>query len=211
MCEQESRRVALEMAAYRYTRALEVGDHDTIAAILLEAEHDAELEQIILEINDALAAEMEDAVTREDVVLVRELARTYLPSGVPQEMEPSVPPLTVGDVIARIRTDATLRGEIEREVANLARQLHSNETPLPDDLSQRSVKQLLEQFGISVSARFQKLFRETAIFLSMGRNQGMARLAATRRQQARYTTGQERKADQDRKSDQERKADQEHE
>lgn len=193
MREQESRRVELELAAYRYTRALEQGDYKTVAALLLEAEHDTELERIILEINDALSVEVDDATMGEDAALVSELVHTHLASGVPQEIEPSIPPLTVGDVIARIGTDAALRGEVEREVASMVRQLRTDGTPLPSDLSQRSVKQLLEQFGVSVSTRFQKLFRETAIFLTMGRNQGVARLAATRRQQNQRKPDQEQK------------------
>ncbi|MGH9799894.1 MAG: hypothetical protein ACRD82_05970, partial [Blastocatellia bacterium] len=44
------------------------------------------------------------------------------------------------------------------------------------------VHRLFEQIGLSLSASFRKLFRETAIFLSMGREQQAGLLAAARRQ-----------------------------
>jgi hypothetical protein len=59
----------------------------------------------------------------------------------------------------------------------------ADESALPADLSLRGVSQLLADLGVQVSRRFHNLFRDTAILMRMGRNQGMARLAATRRQQ----------------------------
>lgn len=42
---------------------------------------------------------------------------------------------------------------------------------------------LFARLGVRASKQMQKLFSETALFLSSGRAQGMAQLAATRRQQ----------------------------
>ena len=60
MTEQQAtrlQRLAREKTAYRYTTALDNGDLDTIATILQQAERDSELEQMILEIHGAYAAE----------------------------------------------------------------------------------------------------------------------------------------------------------
>ena len=60
MTEQQAtrqRRLDREKAAYRYTTALDNGDIDTIATVLQQAERDPELEQMILGIHGAYAAE----------------------------------------------------------------------------------------------------------------------------------------------------------
>jgi hypothetical protein len=62
----------------------------------------------------------------------------------------------------------------------MAKQLQSNSTPLPAKLGLPDVAQLLKQLGVAANHQFAKLFRETAIMLSMGRQQGL--MAATRRQ-----------------------------
>ena len=64
----------------------------------------------------------------------------------------------------------------------LTEQLRLNETPLPEELTGRKLRQFFAQLGVSVSDRFRELFRETAIFLSVSREQDMARLSAARRQ-----------------------------
>lgn len=51
--------LAREKACYLYTAALDRGDFDTVAAILCQAEGDAELDRMIIEIDAALYEEME--------------------------------------------------------------------------------------------------------------------------------------------------------
>jgi hypothetical protein len=143
---------------------------------------------MILEINDQYAAELEEASHTQDAAVVAELVHTHLVSALPEnapENAPEPPLLTVGHVLARIHADAAQHGRVERGALEATRPHQSAETPLPSDLSLRGVSQLLEQLGVQVSRRFQNLFRETAIYMRMGRNQGMARMAATRQQQAR--------------------------
>jgi hypothetical protein len=188
MSEQQKRQLDLqkhsnrEKMLLRYIVTLDKGDFETIAAILQLAETDAELEQMILEINDVYAAEIEEAAHAQDAAVVRELLHTHILSALPESAtEP--PPLTVGHVIARIHADAAQRGKVEREALAATRHHQTSDTPLPADLSVRGVSHLLQQLGIEVGRRFQDLFRETAILMRMGRNQGMARLAATRHQQ----------------------------
>jgi hypothetical protein len=49
------------------------------------------------------------------------------------------------------------------------------------------LRQLFAQLGVSVSDRFQELFREAAIFLSISREQNMTRLSAARREPRRQS------------------------
>lgn len=172
-----------EKTVLRYIVALEKGDLDTVTAILQMAEQDDELEQMLLDINDIEATEIDGATHAQDAAIVRELVQTYLLSTIP-EVPPELPPLTVGSVIARIHADAAaLRVHVEPGALTATHSHQMIDTLLPVDLSLRSVRQLLEQLGVKAGRRFQDLFRETALFMRMGRNQGMARLAATRRQQ----------------------------
>lgn len=182
MNEEQKRRLTLEKTLVRYLAALEDGDFERVEAVLYDAKEDAELERMIFEVNDFYAAEMEESTQANERAVVAELVHTYLPSALP-EAPPEPPPLTVGHVLARIHADAALRGRVEREALAVTRPHQAADTPLPTDLSLRAVAQLLEDLGVQVGRRFQNLFRETAIFMRMGRNQGVARMAATRRQQ----------------------------
>lgn len=175
-----------EKMLLRYLVALDNGDFEIITTILQLAETDTELELMILEVNDIYAAEIDEVTHEQDANLVRELLHTYMPSALPDsapERAPEPPPLTVGNVIARIHADAAQRGKVDRETLVATRPLQTSDTPLPTDLSSQGVSHLLQQLGIAVGRRFHDIFRETAILMRMGRNQGMARLAATRRQQ----------------------------
>lgn len=179
--EQHLRR---EKVLYRYANALERGDVDTLAVVLQEAEYDATLERMLMEVHEAYQVEKDAVAYVKDAALVRQLLQQHLPSGLTNPVEDvEIPRLTVSDVVARLQSEAAVRGPIKQEVATIVQQLRQNTTPLPNSLSLRSTRRLFMQLGVSVSDRFQKLFRETAIFLSMGREQGMAQLAATRRQQ----------------------------
>lgn len=50
----DPKKIAREKAAYLYTTALEAGDFDTVEAILKLAETDAELDEIIQGLHQAL-------------------------------------------------------------------------------------------------------------------------------------------------------------
>lgn len=182
MNEQQKRQLGREKTLLRYMAALEAGDLVQVGEILQNAEQDVVLERMILEVNDLYATEIEENAHAQDAAVVRQLIENHFLPPLNEEMvEP--PPLTVGNVIARIHADAALRGKVEREALAATRAHQSADMPLPSDLSLRGVSRLLEQLGLRVGRRFQNLFRETAIFMRMGRNQGVARLAATRMQQ----------------------------
>lgn len=186
MKQQQSgqiRELARERTLYRYSSALERGDFDTVASVLHEAEQDPVLERMILEVNEVYQEEYDAAVQADDASLVRKLIHEYLPSGMADMEEiTDVPHLVVNDVIARLQADIALSGQVDKEITIVTQRLQQTKKPLPEDLSQRGIQKLFGQIGVAVSKRFQKLFRQTAILLSMGREQGLAHLAAARRQ-----------------------------
>lgn len=175
--------LARERVLYQYANALERGDFEIIEKILDEATCDTDLEQMIFELHEAYQDEQESAHA-DDAARVRELIRAHLPSGlaISEDKVLEVPPLTVGDVCASLQTKAAIHGGDAREVKSFTEQLRQSEAPLPDELTGRKLRQLFAQLGVSVSERFQELFREAAIFLSMSREQDMARLSAARRE-----------------------------
>lgn len=172
-----------EKVLYRYSHALEKSDFDVIASILRMAEDDPILEQMLLELDEVYAAE-DELVTHTDAaeVVRRLLVEHFSVEFVAEDALMDIPPLTVNTVIAHLEADTAISGAIRQEMTMVAQQVRQSNVVLPADLSQRGVIHLFEQIGIAVSKQFQKLFRNKAIFLSMGRAHGMAHLAATRRQ-----------------------------
>lgn len=167
-----------ERILYQYSLALEAGDFDTLGEILALAENDLELGRMIEEVNEVYQAEHTQTADVDARHLVQQLLQEHLPSAFAEEVE-SVP-LTVGDVAAKIQTDAALRGAAQKETLTVVRKLHNNPTPIPIPIRLPDIKQLFQQLGITVNARFEKLFQDTATLLLMGRGQSV--MAATRRQ-----------------------------
>jgi len=188
--EEKHRRVERERLFFRYSLALGRGDFEIMTEVLRVAERDLLLERMILELHAEEMAAEEGAAEQGHAVTVRELLRTFVPSGFAHEAElEDLPPLTVSDVIGRLQSDAELKAALAREEKAALQHLRQSDLPLPQDLSQRGVHRLFEQIGLSLSAGFRKLFRETAIFLSMGREQQSGLLAAARRQRRAQSRG----------------------
>jgi hypothetical protein len=176
-------RLAREKAVIAYLDAYERGDFDTMSIVLQQAEHDSELGDLIWNVLAAYQSEEGDERRESDVVLVRQLLLQYLPSG--WESVPNVEdilPLTISDVIARIQADEAVKGSVRQELKTVVPQLRQSTVPLPTNLGLHGVRTLFAQLGLRVSKPLQKVFSETALFLTAGREQGMAHLAATRRQ-----------------------------
>lgn len=173
-----------EKALYRYIDALERGDFEVMARILQQAERDPELEAMIWEVQTAYLIEQEAEQQEDDILLVRQLLQKHLPSGfvVTQDVQ-DIPPLTVSDVVARMQVDEIVKGGLKDELQGVVQQLRPSTVPLPSNLGVQGIRDLFVQLGVRASKRIHKLFSETALFLSAGRAQGMAQLAATRRQQ----------------------------
>jgi hypothetical protein len=176
-------RLAREKAIITYIEAYERGDFDTMTMILQQAVHDSELGDLIWDVLATYQAEEEDERRESDVILVRQLLRQHLPSGwetVPEVAD--IPQLTVSDVVARIQADEAVKGSVKQELNTFIQQLRQSTMPLPANLGIHGIRSLFTQLGLRVSKQLQKVFSETALFLTSGREQGIAHLAATRRQ-----------------------------
>ncbi|HLG61970.1 MAG TPA: hypothetical protein VKY19_08560 [Ktedonosporobacter sp.] len=178
-----SQQLVREKALYLYISAFERGDADKMEAILQQAMYDPQLEEMIMEAHEYYLADEEVKLREEDFARILDLVVRYLPSGIPEEEEAiAIPPLTIGDVFSKLQEDKRLQGAMKQEVQQVNAKLAQTNVPLPENLAMKSVYRLFEQLGVAVSAKLQKLFRDQAIFLSMTRQQGIAQLAATRRQ-----------------------------
>jgi hypothetical protein len=175
-------RLEREKQLHLYMDAFERGDYDHMTQILNKAEQDPELGDLIWEVHAAYVVEQESEKREHDVEVVRHLLRTSIPSAWGTSKIEEIPPLTVGDVIARMQADEATRGLTSREFTRVAQQLSRSSQLLPADLGLHGVRKLFARLGVQASKQLQKLFSQTALFLSTGREQGMARLAATRKQ-----------------------------
>ena len=178
-----SQQLAQEKALHRYINAFEHGDFDTMEEVLQQAITDSLLEEMILEAHEYFQEEEKITLQKEDVAKVLELIVQHLPSGIPEEEEPpGIPSLTVSDVLLGLQEDTTLQVSLRQEAQQVHTKLPSPSPLLPEKLGIRDVSLLFAQLNIPVSAKLQKLFREKAIILAMGRQRGIAQLAAARRQ-----------------------------
>lgn len=189
MNEQNAReqRLAREKTLHRYMDAFERNDFEVMSQVLVQAERDPSLETLIWEVHAAYAAEEEYEQREHEVEQVRQLLRQHLPSGLetPLTLE-EVPPLTVSDVVARMQADEAVCGSVKQELQSVAQRLRQANQALPEQVGLHGVRQLFAQLGVQASKQLQKLFSQTALFLTSGRQQGVAQLAATRRQHEQF-------------------------
>jgi hypothetical protein len=164
-----SRKQALD----RYVQALDAGNFEEIASVLLLAESDAELDRRIAEVNNAYAEELGLAPSAQDAEMVRDLLRQYLPSAVEQTETDA--PIKVSEVAARLVAENLLT-KPDRETG---RKLLHIQVSLPDLLNLQEIRKLGERLRIQASDRFWRAFREAALQMSMGRSQ--TQMAAARR------------------------------
>lgn len=185
MNEQNAReqRLAREKTLHRYMDAFERNDFEVMSQVLAQAEQDPSLETLIWEVHTAYAAEEEYEQREHEVEQVQQLLHQHVPSGLetPLTLE-EMPPLTVSDVVARMQADEAVRGSVKQELQSVAQRLRQVNQALPEQVGLHGVRRLFAQLGVQTSKQLQKLFSQTALFLTSGRQQGMAQLAATRRQ-----------------------------
>jgi hypothetical protein len=171
---------------HRYISAFEYGDFDTMEEVLQQAMTDPLLEEMIIEAHEFFQGEEKAILHKEDAAKILNLVVQHLPSGIPDEEEAvSIPPLTMSDVLIGLQEDTTIQRSLRLEAQSLHTKLSSSPPLLPDQLGLSDVSRLFAQLNIQVSAKLQKLFREKAIFLAMGRQRGIAQLAAARRQKTK--------------------------
>jgi hypothetical protein len=181
-----SQQFAREKALHRYVSAFERGDFDIMDEVLQQAMTDPLLEEMIMEAHEYFQGDEKATLRQKDVVKILDLVVQHLPSGIPDEEEAiSIPPLTISDVLMGIQEDTTLQGSLRQEAQRIYAKLPPSPPLLPENLGLRDVSQLFAHLNIPISARLQKQFRDKAIFLAMGRQRGIAQLAAARRQKTK--------------------------
>lgn len=163
-----------QKALQRYISALDEGRLDDISFVLQRATEDSILDQMIVEVNQAI--EQEDDLTEfaKDVETVRSLIHKHFDSEfIDDEAEQ---PLTVGEVAARMQADRSVPVPDQPVHQNL---LHLA-IPLPEFLNIQAIRKLATTLQISASEKFWRSFRDTAIMMGIGR--GQAQMAAARKQ-----------------------------
>ncbi len=200
---QREARLARERAFFVYWNALERGDLETCERVLHLAAADAQLQRIIVEAHDLdLATPQVLEASERDAAQVRDLAAQIFSAPafsapIINAEEAQLAPLTVAQVAARMQADAAQSaGASGPREADALRRLSQLSAPVPDGLSPRGVRRFLEGLGFAASERVQAAFRETAIFLQMGRQQNVAQMAATRRARQSPTPPQDETAPQ---------------
>lgn len=164
-----------DQALLRYHIAVTTGDMDTACAILASASEDPALQRQLLELEDALAAgDAQEEMRVKDRALVQDLLARHLSS----DPEAPPPPLTVGQVAARMQADRQVNAADEAGL----RALMASTAPLPGSLGLGAVRDLLGRLGAATSDRFQRLFHHTAVLLGLGNSEAQAAYA---RRQAR--------------------------
>lgn len=169
-----------EKAVQRYVRALDEGNFDDVLSVLEQAADNPILDQMIIEVNQAIEQEEELTPFAKDANLVRDLIQKHFNNS---ELSQDDRHITVGDVAARMQAD--------RSVPKLDQEIHKHlmklTTPLPEFLNMEAVRKLASSLHIKASEKFWRVFRDTAIMLGIGR--GQARMAAARKQRERKSSG----------------------
>jgi hypothetical protein len=166
--------------ALRYLDALDAGDINALAELWERAAGDPELERQLGELTDGLAVEEGlDTAWQSDALSVRTLLREHLPSAFPSETD--LPPLTVGDVAARLQADVALGARWSDSDRAANSRLLVDSTPVPEELGLPHFEKWQTSLGIPASSHYWRSFRQTAVLLAMGRCQQAGALAAARR------------------------------
>jgi hypothetical protein len=166
--------------ALRYLDALDAGDVAALAELWEQAADNLQLDQILGELTDGLAALESPSPDWEiDAERVRGLLHEHLPSAFQAEDEP--PPLTVRDVAARLQADSALgaRFQAADRVANS--RLLGDTRPIPDELGLPQFEKWRTSLAVSASPYYWRAFRQAAVLLAMGRCQRAGELSAARR------------------------------
>ena len=183
---KSEQRKARERIVLAYLDAFDRCDAENVDRILQQAEQDPVLEKMIWDVHATYQTEQEYKGYEKDVALVRELLQHHVSSGWTEHSElADIPPLTISDVIAQMQSEAVAKGEVRQEFTNLANQLRQSSKQLPENMGLHGVCKLFQELGVPVSKQLQRVFSESALVLISRRDQGMAQLAAARRQRSK--------------------------
>ncbi len=165
----------------RYVQAFDRGDLETVDRILAEGARDPELDRQLQAINDALAEEAGLNTFAEDSRLVRHLLYTHLPSAHPDAEPATPPPLTVGDVAARLQADEATGRRLPAADRLVNQQLRARTEPLPDQVTGPAIAALARSLSVTASARYWEEFRRTALMLRLQQRTAASTAMAARR------------------------------
>lgn len=165
-----------ERLLYLYSRALEECDLDAMDRVDKAATGDPELGRLLNELEEAHYAEIPELALAEPAATVRALLREHLPSA--DTPTPDLRPITVGEVVHKLRAD---RGLSEAD-AEAAARLADEATPVPARLSLSELRRLGLSLGVRANETFWRRFRDAAVLLGLSQSQQVA-FAAARRQQ----------------------------
>lgn len=174
-------RIREELVALAYMDALDAGDWDALASLWADAETDAELERLLCQVSEDLAAEEEPSPGwRADAKAVEELLRRCMPSAV-RAVEPVEPgPLTAGDVAARIAGDDEFLCRLDSDGRQVNAKLLADPTPLPPQLGMRQLEQWTAGLPVQAGPGYWRVFRHVAVLLAMARARRTSALLAAR-------------------------------
>jgi hypothetical protein len=165
--------------ALHYLDALDAGDVDTLARLWEQATVDPELEKVLGELTDGLAAEEGPTPSWEaDAAQVRALLRQHLPAAFAAAEAPA--PLTVGDVAARLQADSALGARLSAADRAANSRLLGDPTPVPEELGLPQFEKWQATLGVRAGPHYWRAFRQAAVLLAMGRCQQAGELAAAR-------------------------------
>src|SRR5262245_4886983 len=166
--------------ALRYLDALDAGDVGTLAELWEQAAMNPKLERVLSELTDGLALEEElDPAWEADAAHVRGMLREHLPSAFPAEADP--PPLTVGDVAARLQAASILGSRLNEADRVANSRLLADTTLIPEELGLPHFEKWRTTLGVGASSHYWRAFQQAAVLLAMGRCQQASELAAARR------------------------------
>jgi hypothetical protein len=166
--------------ALRYLDAFDAGDGAALAEMWERAVMNPQLEKVLNELTDGLAIGGGlDPAWHADAERIRGLLREHLPSAFPSGTE--LPPLTVGDVVARLQSGSLLGARLSAADNSVNGRLRADLTPVPEDLGLPHFEKWTSSFGINASPHYWRAFRQAAVLLLMGRCQQAGELEAARR------------------------------
>lgn len=148
-----------ENAIYRYVRALDNGDLESISHVLELALDDAELDRILIEINRAYEEE-NIGILSGDAEFVRMLLNKHFPENIGYGSNL----ITVGHVASALQKKQTISSNDQAA----HRILIKSSMELPKGLNINEVKKLAATIGASASESYWRAFRNVAITMSMG-------------------------------------------
>jgi hypothetical protein len=171
-------------AVQNYISALDNGNLDEIQLVIEQAVDDPILDQMLVEINQAVEQEEGLTVFAKDATLVSQLVNKHFDSNDGAD-EFNEQLLTVGEVAARMQADRNIPPSDQsahKILLNLS-------TQLPEFLNIQAVRKLAVQLQVNASDKFWRVFRDTAIMMGIGR--GQAQMSAARKQNTNKSIGKE--------------------